>query len=157
MKTIFILFLFSLNLIAQNNSMELQGYEIQLGMTMEQVWEQLKSGLNVIEDEAGNFYISDKNDTPVGIIVFENEVAVKIMKDWGTNNKINVGQVFKTLWNVLKQYEKDLDVTKIIPLETFTQKGSKYTLQIYLTENRYLDIAIQHTVTILEVLEEPAN
>ena len=157
MKTIFILFLFSLNLIAQNNSMELQGYEIQLGMTMEQVWEQLKSGLNVIEDEAGNFYISDKNDTPVGIIVFENEVAVKIMKDWGTNNKSNVGQVFKTLWNVLKQYEKDLDATKVIPLETFTQKGSKYTLQIYLTENRYLDIAIQHTVTILEVLEEPAN
>jgi len=42
---------------------------------------------------------------------------------------------------------------KIIPVETFTAKGSKYSFQIYISENRYLDITVQHTVTILEVLE----
>jgi hypothetical protein len=157
MKTIFILFLLSINLIAQNNSMQLRGYDVELGMTMEQVWEKLKSGFNVIEDEDSSFYISDKNDEPVGVIVFKNEIAVKIIKDWGTTTKSNVGQVFKILWNILKQYEKDLDDVEVIPIETFNQKGSKYALQIYLNENRFLDITIQHTVTILEVLEEPVN
>jgi len=157
MKTIFILFLLSINLIAQNHSMQLRGYDVELGMTMEQVWEKLKSGFNVIEDEDSSFYISDKNDEPVGVIVFKNEIAVKIIKDWGTTTKSNVGQVFKILWNILKQYEKDLDDVEVIPIETFNQKGSKYALQIYLNENRFLDITIQHTVTILEVLEEPVN
>jgi hypothetical protein len=135
--------------------MNLRGYDIELGMDMTQVWEKLKSGFNVVEDEAGIFYISDKNDEPVGVIYFENEVAVKIIKDWGTTTKTNAGQVFKTLWNILKQYDKDLDSVKLIPLETFTSKGSKYSLQIYISENRYLDITIQLAVTILEVLEEP--
>jgi len=156
MKTIFLLLLLSINLIAQDKSMDLRGYEVELGMTMDQVWEKLKSGFNVIEDEEGRFFISDKYDAPIGIVFFENEIAVKIIKDWGTTNKSNVGQVFKILWNILRQYEKDLDAVKIIPLETFTPKGSKYALQIYLTENKFIDITIQHTVTILEVLEEPS-
>ena len=137
--------------------MNLRGYDIELGMDMMQVWEKLKSGFNVIEDEESSFYISDKNNEPVGVITFKNEIAVKIIKDWGTTTKSNVGQVFKILWNILKQYEKDMDDVKVIPLETFTEKGSKYALQIYLTENRFIDITIQHTVTILEVLVEREN
>jgi hypothetical protein len=137
--------------------MNLQGYDVSLGMDMMQVWENLKSGFNVVEEDDGAFYISDKNDSPVGIIKFKNEIAVTIIKDWGTTNKTNAGQVFKTLWNIFKQYEKDLADVKLIPIETFTPKGSKFALQIYLTENRYLDITIQHTVSILEVLEEPKN
>jgi hypothetical protein len=120
-----------------------------------QVWEKLKSGFNVIEESDGTFYISDKKNEPVGVVIFKDEIAVKIIKDWGTRTKSNVGQVFKTLWNILKQYEKDLDETKLVPLETFTEKGSKFSIIIYLTDNRYLEITIQHTVTILEVLEEP--
>jgi hypothetical protein len=137
--------------------MNLRGYDIELGMDMMQVWEILKSGFNVVEDEDSSFYISDKNDEPVGVIIFKNEIAVKIIKDWGTTNKSNVGQVFKILWNILKQYEKDLDAVKLIPLETFNPKGSKYALQIYLSDNRFLDITIQHAVTILEVVEEKKN
>jgi len=137
--------------------MNLRGYDIELGMDMMQVWEKLKSGFNVIEDEDSSFYISDNKNEPVGVIVFKNEKAFKIIKDWGTRTKNNVGQVFKTLWNILKQYEKDLDETKLIPLETYTEKGSKFSMLIYLTENRFLEITIQHTVTILEVLEEPIN
>jgi len=30
-------------------------------------------------------------------------------------------------------------------------------MQIYISKNRFLEITIQHTVTILEVLEEPIN
>jgi hypothetical protein len=154
MKTIFVLVLLTVSLYPQDRTMNLRGFDIELGMDMMQVWEKLKSGFNVVEDEDSSFYISDKNNEPVGVIIFKNEIAIKIIKDWGTTTKSNVGQVFKTLWNILKQYEKDLDATKIIPLETYTEKGSKYALQIYLTENRFLDITIQHTVTILEVLEE---
>jgi len=142
-------------LSAQDRTMNLRGFDVELGMDMMQVWEKLKSGFNVIEDEDSTFYISDNKNEPVGVIIFKNERAVKIIKDWGTRTKSNVGQVFKTLWNILKQYEKDLDETKLVPLETFTEKGSKSSLIIYLTDNRYLEITIQHTVTILEVLEEP--
>ncbi|NWG28726.1 MAG: hypothetical protein HXY48_09370 [Ignavibacteriaceae bacterium] len=155
MKIFFVLILFTVSFYPQDRTINLRGYDIELGMTMEQVWEKLKSGFNVIEDEDSSFYISDKNSEPVGVIKFKNEVAVKIIKDWGTKSKSNVGQVFKTLWNILKQYEKNLDATKIIPIETFTQKGSNFAIQIYLAENRYLEITIQLSVTILEVLEEP--
>lgn len=153
MKIFFLFIILSISIYAQDSTMNLQGYDVSLGMDMMEVWENLKSGFNVVEEEDGTFYISDKNDSPVGIIKFKNEIAVTIIKDWGTTNKTNVGQVFKTLWNILKQYEKDLDDVKIFPIETFTPKGSKFALQIYLAENRYLDITIQHTVTILEVLE----
>jgi hypothetical protein len=157
MKTFFLFLVVALTISAQDRTMNLRGYDIELGMDMMQVWENLKSGFNVIEDEDSSFYISDNKNEPVGVIVFKNDRAVKIIKDWGTKTKNNVGQVFKTLWNILKQYEKDLDDTKLIPLETYTEKGSKFAMLIYLAENRYLEITIQHTVTILEVLEEPVN
>jgi len=157
MKTFFLFLILTLTISAQDRTMNLRGYDVELGMDMMQIWEKLKSGFNVVEDETGSFFISDKNDEPVGVIFFENEIAVKIIKDWGTTNKSNVGQVFKILWNILKQYEKDLDAVKLIPLETFTPKGSKYAIQIYLSENRFLDITIQHSVTILEVIEEKKN
>lgn len=157
MKTFFLFLILTLTIFAQDRTMNLRGYDVELGMDMMQIWENLKSGFNVVEDETGSFFISDKNDEPVGVIFFENEIAVKIIKDWGTTNKSNVGQVFKILWNILKQYEKDLDAVKLIPLETFTPKGSKYAIQIYLSENRFLDITIQHSVTILEVIEEKKN
>ena len=155
MKTLFLMMIFTFTLSAQDRTMNLRGFDVELGMDMMQVWDKLKSGFNVIEDEDSTFYISDSKNEPVGVIIFKNEIAVKIIKDWGTRTKSNVGQVFKTLWNILKQYENDLDETKLVPLETFTEKGSKSSLIIYLTDNRYLEITIQHTVTILEVLEEP--
>ena len=157
MKTFFVLILFTISIFPQDRTMNLRGYDIELGMDMMQVWEILKSGFNVVEDEDSSFYISDNKNEPVGVIVFKNDRAVKIIKDWGTKTKSNVGQVFKTLWNILKQYEKDLDSTKLIPLETYNEKGSQFAMQIYISENRFLEITIQHTVTILEVLEEPIN
>jgi len=155
MKILFLMMIFTFTLSAQDRTMNLRGFDVELGMDMMQIWDKLKSGFNVIEDEDSTFYISDSKNEPVGVIIFKNEIAVKIIKDWGTRTKSNVGQVFKTLWNILKQYEKDLDETKLVPLETFTEKGSKSSLIIYLTDNRYLEITIQHTVTILEILEEP--
>ena len=157
MKTFFVLLLFTICIFPQDRTMNLRGYDIELGMDMMQVWEKLKSGFNVVEDEDSSFYISDKNNEPIGVIEFRNEVAVRIIKDWGTTTKSNVGQVFKILWNILKQYEKDLDATKLVPIESYTEKGSKFSMLIYLTENRFLEINIQHSVTILEVLEEPIN
>ena len=157
MKTFCLILLLTISISAQDGTVNLRGYEIELGMTMDQVWEKLKSGYNIIEDEDERFYISDKHNDPVGIIFFKDEKAIKIIKDWGTTSTNNSGQVFKILWNILKQYEKDLDEVKLVPLETFTPKGSKFALQIYITKNRYLDITIQHSVTILEVLESPEN
>jgi len=48
-------------------------------------------------------------------IYFKNEKAVKIIKDWGTTYKTNAGQVFKILWNILKEKEKDLEKVTIVP------------------------------------------
>lgn len=154
MKTFFLFIVLTTSIIAQEETINLRGYDVKLGMTMMEVWENLKSGFNVVEEDDGTFYISDKNNSPVGIVKFKDEIAISIIKDWGTTTKTNSGQVFKTLWNILKQYEKDLDDVKIIPIETFTAKGSKYSFQIYISENHYLDITIQHTVIILEVLEK---
>lgn len=157
MKTLIILFLLSLSLFAQDRTINIRGNEIELGMTMDQVWDNLKSDLNVIEESDGNFYISDKNNAPVGIIIFKDEKAVKILKDWGTSYTSNVGQVFKTLWKIFKQYEKELDAVKVLPIETYSPKGDKTSLQFYITENRFVDISIQHKVTIYEVIEEKEN
>jgi hypothetical protein len=154
MKAFFFLVIFSASISAQDRAINLRGYEIELGMSMIQTWEILKKEFNVIEDKPGNFYVADKHNTPVGIIFFEGEKAVKIIKDWGTADKTNVGQVFKTLWNIFRQYEKELSAVEILPLETFTQKGSKYNLQFNLTKNRRIEVAIQHTVTVIEVLAE---
>ena len=157
MKTLIILFLLSLSLFAQDKTINIRGNEIELGMTMDQVWDNLKSDLNVIEESDGNFYISDKNNAPVGIIIFKDEKTVKILKDWGTSYTSNVGQVFKTLWKIFKQYDKELDAVKVLPIETYTPKGDKTSLQFYITENRFVDISIQHKVTIYEVIEEKEN
>jgi len=157
MKTLIILFLLSLSLFAQDRTINIRGNEIELGMTMDQVWDNLKSDLNVIEESDGNFYISDKNNAPVGIIIFKDEKAVKILKDWGTSYTSNVGQVFKTLWKIFKQYEKELDAVKVLPIETYSPKGDKTSLQFYITENMFVDISIQHKVTIYEVIEEKEN
>jgi hypothetical protein len=154
MKTFITFIILSLSLYAQDSSMTLRGYEIKLGMTTDQVWENLKSDLNVVEDDAGSLFISDKYDAPVGIIVFKNEKVVKILKDWGTTVKSNVGQVFQTLWKIFKQYDKELDAVKVVPTATYTPKGDKTTLQFYITEKRFIDISIQNSVTIYEVLEE---
>jgi len=157
MKTLIAFFALSISLCAQDRTMDIRGYTLELGMTMEQVWDNLKTDLNVIEESDGNFYLSDKHNAPVGIIIFKDEKAVKIIKDWGTSYTSNVGQVFKTLWKIFKQYDKDLDAVKVIPLETFSPKGDKTTLQFYLTDNRFLDISIQHKVTIYEVIEEKVD
>jgi len=154
MKTIFILFLLSFSIYAQDSSISLRGNEIKLGMTMEQVWDNLKSGLNVVEDDDGNFYISDKYDAPVGIIIFKDEKVVKILKDWGTSFTSNVGQVFRTLWKIFKQYDKELDAIKILPIETYSPKGDKTSLQFFITENHFIDVTIQHSVTIYEIIME---
>jgi len=154
MKTIFLILILTFTVYAQDRTMNLRGYDVELGMDMMQVWDKLKSGFNVVEESDGTFYISDKKNEPVGVVIFKNEIAVKIIKDWGTRTKSNVGQVFKTLWNILKQYEKDLDEAKLLPLETFTEKGSKFSIIINVTKNRYIELLIQHTVTIVEVLEE---
>jgi hypothetical protein len=157
MKTFITFIILSMGLYAQDSSMTLRGYEIKLGMTTDQVWENLKSDLNVVEDDAGSLFISDKYDAPVGIIVIKNEKVVKILKDWGTTVKSNVGQVFQTLWKIFKQYDKELDAVKVLPTESYTPKGDKITLQFYITENRFIDISIQNSVTIYEVLEEKEN
>ncbi len=73
MKTFFVLLLFTICIFPQDRTMNLRGYDVELGMDMMQVWEKLKSGFNVVEDEDSSFYISDKNNEPVGVIVFKNE------------------------------------------------------------------------------------
>lgn len=153
MKSAIIIILLSLNLFAQDSTMNVHGYEIKLGMSMMDAWDMLGPNFNVIEDEAGNFFVSDNKDNPVCVIYFKDEKAVKIIKDWGTTYKTSVGQVFKTLWVILKEYETDLNSVKIIPQQSYSSDGDKSNLIIYLKENRYLEITIRFNVTILEVLE----
>ena len=105
MKTVLsLIILFSFAASAQTQSIVLRNNEIELGMSMHKVWETLDSDLNVIEDDAGSIYISDKNDNPIGIIQFENERVNKVLKDWGTGFQSNVGRVFLTLWRIFRQY-----------------------------------------------------
>lgn len=153
MKYAIIIIFLSLNLFAQDSTMNVRGYNIKLGMSLDDVWDLLASNFNVVEDDAGNFYISDNKDNPVCVINFKNEKAVKIIKDWGTTYKTNAGQVFKILWNILKEHEKDLNNVKIIPQQIFSAQGDKSSILIYMTENHYFEISIRFNVTILEVLE----
>jgi hypothetical protein len=153
MKSAIIIILLSLNLFAQDSTMIVQGNEIKLGMNSLDVWDMLGPNYNVIEDETGNFFVSDNKDNPVCVVYFKNEKVVKIIKDWGTTFKTNVGQVFKTLWVILKEHEKDLNSVNIIPQQEYTTKGDKSSILIYLNENRYLEISIKFNVTILEILE----
>lgn len=153
MKYAIIIIFLSLNLFAQDSTMNVRGYNIKLGMSLDDVWDLLASNFNVVEDDAGNFYISDNKDNPVCVINFKNEKAVKIIKDWGTTYKTNAGQVFKILWNILKEHEKDLNNVKIIPQQIFSAQGDKSSILIYMKENWYFEISIRFNVTILEVLE----
>jgi len=154
MKSAIIIILLSVNIFAQDSTMIVQGREIKLGMDIMDAWDVLSPNFNIVEDESGNFFVSDNKDNPVCVVYFKNEKAVKIIKDWGTSFKTNVGQVFKTLWIILKEHETDLNSVKIVPQQTYTSQGDKSSLLIYLKENRYLEITIKFNVTILEILEE---
>jgi len=126
-------------------------------MSRDKVWETLDTDLNVIEDNTGAIYISDKNDNPVGIVHFNNDRVVKIIKDWGTSFKNNAGQVFLTLWRIFRQYGEEVPDVKVLPLQNFTPKGESNSMQFIIDDYRYIDITIQHAVTIFEVLKEPEN
>ena len=154
MKTIIVFILLSLSILAQDRSIVFHGYEIQLGMSMDNIWDLLKPDLNVVEDKEGNFYVSDDKDNPVGIIYLKNEKVIKVVKDWGTTIKSNVGQVFQTLWKIFRQYGEELDSVTILPLETYSPKGDRTSLQFHINKNRYIEVIIQHSVTISEVLQE---
>ena len=134
--------------------MNIRGLEVKLGMDIDDVWDLLSSKYNVIEDE-NNFYVSDNKDIPVCVITFENDKVEKIIKDWGTTYKTNAGQVFKILWNILREHEKDLNDVKIVPEQLFNADGDRSNILIYLSENRRLEINIRFNVTILEILESP--
>ncbi|MDH3269267.1 MAG: hypothetical protein OEM46_10480 [Ignavibacteria bacterium] len=154
MKSAIIIILLSLNLLAQDNTIYIRDHEVKLGMDMMEVWDILGPDYNVIEDDAGNFFVSDNKDSPVCVVYFKNEKAVKIIKDWGTTYKTNAGQIFKSLWIILKEHEKDLNSVKIVPQQSYSSQGDKSSILIYITENRYLEITIKFNVTILEVLED---
>ena len=154
MKSAIIIFLLSLTLFAQDDVMIVRNHEIKLGMNVDDVWNMLSTEFNIAEDDEGTFYVSDNMDNPVCVVYFKNESVIKIIKDWGSTYKTNAGQVFKLLWNILKEHEKDLNDVKIVPQQTFSSQGDKSNLFIYMTENRYLDISIRFNVTIIEILEE---
>ena len=153
MRSAIIIILFSITLFAEDNTMVVRDHELKLGMNIDNVWDALASDFNVVEDD-NTFYVSDNMNNPVCVVYFKNEKVIKIIKDWGTTYKTNVGQVFKILWNVLKEHEKDMNDVKIVPQQTFSGQGDKFNLLIYITDDRYLDISIKFNVTILEVLEE---
>ena len=154
MKSFMIIFLLSFTLFAQDDVMIVRNNEIKLGMSADDVWDMLSKEFNIAEDDSGTFYVSDNMDNPVCVVYFKNESAVKIIKDWGATYKTNAGQVFKLLWNILKEHEKDLNDVKIVTQQSFGAQGDKSNLLIYMTENRYLDISIRFNVTIIEILEE---
>ena len=155
MKTILLVLVISAITFAQTKSLNIGGAEIEIGMNEQVVWDMIPPDLNILRDDNGNMYITDKSDAPIGIIYFKNEKVYKVAKDWGTAYKSNVGQVFKTLWNILKQYNEELNNVKIIPLEKFTPNGEQNSIKFYINDYRYIDIRIQYNVTIFEVIEEP--
>jgi len=146
--------LLSLNLFAQDSTMNVRDHEIKLGMNIDDVWDALASDFNVVENSDGNFEVYDNMNNPVCLVFFKNEKVIKIIKDWGTTYKTNAGQVFKSLWNILKEHEKDMNDVKIVPQQSFTGQGDKFNILLYIADNRYLDISIRFNVTILEILEE---
>ena len=155
MKTVLSLLILFTFIVQAQQSIVLRNNEIELGMSVDKVWETLDSDLNIIEDDAGSFFVSDKNNNPIGIIQFNNERVNKVLKDWGTAYKSNVGQVFLTLWRIFRQYGEEVEPVTVLPIQTFTPKGEKNSLQFVIDEYRYIEITIQHKVTIFEVLIEP--
>ena len=155
MKSIVFLSFLPIIIFAQSNSLNLGGYNIELGMGEEYVYELFGPKFRLDVDEMDNWYISDESsDNIIGIIYFQNEKVVKIVKDWASGNKNNVGSVFKTLWNVFRQFGEESKLLKVMPKEMYTPTGEEYSLQFYISEYRYVDIKIFHAVYIYEVVVE---
>jgi hypothetical protein len=156
MKLIVFLSFLPIIIFAQPKSLNLAGYNIEIGMDEEYVYELLGSKFRLDVDQNDNLFISDNSsDNTIGIIYFKNEKVNKIVKDWGSGNKNNVGNVFKTLWNVFRQFGEETKLLKVMPLEIYTPSGEEYSLQFYINEYRYVDIKIFHSIYIYEVLAEP--
>ena len=156
MKSALLILFLAISTYPQDTVMNIRGLEVKLGMDIDDVWDLLSSKYNVIEDE-NNFFVSDNKDNPVCVITFENDKVQKIIKDWGTTYKTNAGQVFKILWNILREHEKDLNDVKIVPEQLFNADGDRSNILIYLSENRRLEINIRFNVTILEILDTPGS
>ena len=154
MKSALLILLFAINIFPQDDVMNVRGMEVKLGMDIDDVWDLLSSNYNVVEDD-NTFYVSDNKDNPVCVVFFKDDKVKKIIKDWGTTFRTNAGQVFKVLWNILKEHEKDLNDVKIVPEQIFDANGDKNNIIIILTENRHIEINIRFNVTILEILDSP--
>ncbi|MCH7962656.1 MAG: hypothetical protein IH852_01825 [Bacteroidetes bacterium] len=156
MKIIIFLSFLPIFIFAQTKSLNLGGNNIELGMDEESVYELLGPKFRLDVDEYDNLFISDNSsDLTIGIINFENGRVNKIVKDWGTGHKNNVAGVFKTLWNIFRQFGEETALLKAMPTETYTPTGEEYSLQFYINEYRYVDIKIFHSIYIYEVLAEP--
>ncbi len=156
MKIIIFLSFLPVFIFAQPKSLNLAGYNIELGMDEEYVYELLGPKFKLDVDENDNLFIFDNSsDIAIGIIHFKNNSVSKILKDWGTGRKNNVGNVFKTLWNIFRQYGEETKLLKVLPKETYTPSNAEYSLQFYINEYRYVEIRIFHSVFIYEVLVEP--
>jgi hypothetical protein len=140
---------------AQSNSINLAGTDIELGMSAKEVWKLLNTNLKVSEDNDGNYYATDKANNPVGIVYFKDERVVKVIKDWGTTSRTNVGVVFKILWNIFRQYGEKTKIEEVLAQEIYTPTGEKFNLFFKIDNYRLLEINILRNVTIYEILEDP--
>lgn len=155
MKIIIFLSFLPIFIFAQTTSLNIAGYNIELGMDEEFVYELLGPKFRLDVDDNDNLFISDNSsDFTLGIIYFKNNRVNKIVKSWGTAQKNNVSAVFKTLWNVFRQFGEESKLLKVMPIETYTPTGEDYSLQFYINENRFVDIKILHVIYIYEVLVE---
>lgn len=157
MKTVLLLLSISIVAFAQTKSLNLRGAEIELGMNSKIVWDMINTDINIIEDDEDNMYLVDKHNNKIGIIYLKGGIVVKVVKDWGTSYKSHVGQVFKILWNILRQYGEELNKVKILPIATFTPNGEQNSLRFQINDYKYIEIVIQNTVTIYEVIEEKGS
>jgi len=156
MKIIIFLSFLPILIFAQPKSLDIAGYNIELGMDEEFVYELLGPKFRLDVDENDNLFISDNSsDNTIGIIHFNNGRVNKIVKDWGSGHKNTVSNVFKTLWNVFRQFGEEKKLLKVTPKENYTRSGEEYSLQFYINEYRYVEIQIFHRVYIYEVLAEP--
>jgi hypothetical protein len=156
MKFILLLSFLPIVIFGQPKSLNIAGFNIELGMDEEYVYELFGPKFRLDVDQNDNLFISDNSsDNTIGIVYFKNGKANKIVKDWGSGHKNNVGDVFKTLWNVFRQFGEETKLLKALPIEKYTPTGGEYSLQFYINEYRYVDIQIFHSVYIYEVLAEP--
>ena len=155
MKILLFLSFLPIFIFAQTKSLNLAGQNIELGMDEEYVYELLGTKFRLDLDENDNLFISDNSsESTIGIIKFENAKVNKIVKSWGTAQKNNVSTVFKTLWNIFRQFGQESKLLKVMPNERYTPSGEEYSLQFYINEYRYVDIKILHVIYIYEVLIE---